>query len=217
MSDDNSGPISPVNWRTVHAWGLPAGSVRALLAILIFATVWVLLLVRPVEEIPDYLRDLLFVIMGHYFAARHRASPDAEPGPPPLFLPRGSVRFFLVGGSIAVAVILFRRGQLTSLERNPAVVTLLLVGGFLLGVAMNAAMSWWRGRGHRTPRVVEDVRALVSVAAAVLLIFLVANHLVLLVPSSQIDRLIPPEIHLGHLGSEHVLAAIVGFYFGSRS
>jgi hypothetical protein len=206
-----------VDWRTVHAWGLPAGSIRALLAILVFGTVWVLLLLRPDAEIPDYLGDLLFIIMGHYFAARHRASGDPEPGPPPLFLPRGSVRFLLVVGSIAVAALLFRRGQLTALDRNPGVVTLLLVGGFLLGVAMNAAMSWWRSRGHRTPRLVEDVRALVSVAAAGLLIFLVLNRLMLFVPTTQVDQLIPAEIHLGHLGAEHLLAAIVGFYFGSRS
>ena len=34
---------------------------------------------------------------------------------------------------------------------------------------------------------------------------------------SQIDPLIPPGIHLGHLGPEQILAAVVGFYFGSRS
>ena len=89
------------------------------------------------------------------------------------------MRFLLIAGSIAVAVLLFRRGQLTSLDQNPGVVTLLLVGGFLLGVAMNAVMSWWRNRGHRTPRLVEDVRALLSVAAAGLLIFLVLNRLLL--------------------------------------
>jgi hypothetical protein len=123
----------------------------------------------------------------------------------------------LIAGSIAVAVLLFCRGQLTSLDQNPGVVTLLLVGGFLLGVAMNAVMSWWRNRGHRPPRLVEDVRALISLAAAGLLIFLVLNRLLRLVPPAQIDQLIPPEIHLGRFGPEHVLAAVVGFYFGSRS
>jgi hypothetical protein len=217
MPHDTPSLLTPVDWRTVHALGLPSGSIRALLAILVFGTVWALLLVQPGAEIPDHLRDLLFVIMGHYFAARHRASEDPEPGPPPLFLPRGSVRFLLITGSIVVAVLLFRRGQLTSIERNPGVVTLLLVGGFLLGVAMNAAMSWWRNRGHRTPRLVEDVRAFLSLAAAGLLIFLVLNRLLLIVPPTQIDRLIPPEIHLGRFGPEHMLAAVVGFYFGSRS
>jgi hypothetical protein len=217
MPQDAPSPTSPIDWRRVHALGLPSGSIRALLAILVFGTVWALLLVEPSADIPDYLRDLLFIVMGHYFAARHRASEAPEPGPPPLFLPRGSVRFLLIAGSIAVAVLLFRRGQLTSLEQNKGVVTLLLVGGFLLGVAMNAVAAWWKERGHRTPRIVEDLRAIVSLAAAGLLIFLVLNPLLLLVPPIRIDELIPAGIHLGHLGPEQVLAAVVGFYFGSRS
>jgi hypothetical protein len=217
MSHDTPSSTPPVDWRAVHAWGLPAGSIRALLAIGIFGTVWTLLLLQPGREIPDYLRDLLFIIMGHYFAARHRASEALEPGPPPLFLPRGSVRFLLIAGSIAVAVVLFRRHQLTALDQNPAVVTLLLVGGFLLGVAMNAVLSWWRDRGHRTPRFVEDVRALLSVVAAGLLVFLVLNRLLPVVPPTQIDQLVPAGIHLGRFGPEHLLAAVVGFYFGSRS
>src|SRR5882724_10592291 len=85
---------SQVDWRRLHALGLPAGSVRALLAVLIFATTWGLLVLKPTQEVPGYLRDLLFIIMGHYFAARRRSGPAEEPGPPPLYLPRGSVRFF---------------------------------------------------------------------------------------------------------------------------
>ena len=217
MSHATPSPQTPVDWRSVHALGLPSGSIRALLAILVFGTTWALLLLQPGAEVPDYLRDLLFIIMGHYFAARHRAAEDPGPGPPPLFLPRGSVRVLLIAGSIAVAVLLFRRGQLTALDQNPGVVTLLLVGGFLLGVALNAAMTWWKNRGHRTPRFVEDIRAILSTAAAGLLIFLVLNRLLLLVPPDRIDRLIPPAIHLGRFGPEHLLAAVVGFYFGSRS
>lgn len=217
MNHEKVSSAIPADWRKIHALGLPSGSIRALLAILVFATVWALLLVQPSAEVPDYLRDLLFIIMGHYFAARHRASDDPEPGPPPLFLPRGSVRLLLIAGSIAVAVLLFRRGQLTALDQNPGVVTLLLVGGFLLGVAMNAVMSWWRNRGHRPPRLVEDFRALLSVAAAGILIFLVLNRPLSMVPTAQIDGLIPAGLHLGRFGPEHVLAAVVGFYFGSCS
>ena len=122
MLHETPSPETAVDWRRIHALGLPSGSIRALLAILVFATVWALLIIRPSEEIPNYLGDLLFIIMGHYFAARRRVVTDADPGPPPLYLPRGSVRVLLIAGSIAVAVFLFRRGQLTSLERNPGVV-----------------------------------------------------------------------------------------------
>src|SRR5437868_26735 len=107
MHDDTSRSEAPVDWRKVHALGLPSGSIRALLAVLVFATVWCSLLVRPTQEIPDYLGDLLFIIMGHYFAARRRAAEDPEPGPPPLFLPRGSIRLLLIAGSVVVAILLF--------------------------------------------------------------------------------------------------------------
>jgi hypothetical protein len=73
---------SHFDWRRLHALGLPAGSVRALLAVLIFVTTWGLLVVRPNQEVPDYLRDLLFIIMGHFFAARRKSGPAEEPGPP---------------------------------------------------------------------------------------------------------------------------------------
>src|ERR1700712_3201186 len=96
-------PAAPVDWRKVHALGMPAGSVRAVLAVMIFATVWGLLAFDPSREVPDYLRDLLFVIMGHYFATRKKSAHDAddgksEAGPPPLFLPNGTVRLVLVAG-----------------------------------------------------------------------------------------------------------------------
>src|SRR5947208_14192956 len=132
MATESPATQSPtqVDWRRIHALGLPSGSVRALMAVLVFGTVWGLLVLRPSEEVPVYLRDLLFVIMGHYFASRHRADQGAEPGPGPLYLPRGSIRLVLVAGTLAVAVVLLRRGQLTELEKNPGAVALLMVGGF---------------------------------------------------------------------------------------
>jgi len=241
MSAETPNPEVPLNWRKLHALGLPSGSIRALLAILIFATVWCSILMQPTREIPDYLGDLLFIIMGHYFAARRRAASEPEPGPPPLFLPRGSVRLFLLAGSVLIAVLLYQRGQLTPVDRNPGVVTLLLVGGFLLGVALNAVAAWWedpladldldgvddvtrnavaamrKGRRHRTRRFLEDLRAIVSLAAAIALVLLVVNRFVLFVPPAHIDDLLSQWVHLGRLGPEHFLAAIVGFYFGSRS
>jgi hypothetical protein len=132
-------------------------------------------------------------------------------------LPRGSVRLFLVVGSIAAAVLLFRGGHLTALDENPGVVTLLLIGGFLLGVALNAVATWWKDRGHKTPRIVEDLRALISIAAATLLAILIWNQVLLLFPTDSVNDILSPTVHLGRFGIEHILAAVVGFYFGSRS
>jgi hypothetical protein len=214
-------PARLVDWRSLHALGLPAGSVRALLAVMVFATVWGMLLVRPSHEVPDYLGDLMFVIMGHYFATRKRTGADTErgeePGPPPLFLPRGSVRLILVAGSVAVAAVLYRQGVLTRIDRNPGVTTLLLVGGFLVGVVLNALTAWWRERVQRRHRVLEDVQALAAMGAGVVLVALVWNRLYPIVPPDQADALFSRWVHLGRLGPEHLLGAVVGFYFGSRS
>ena len=206
-----------IDWRRLHALGLPAGSIRALLALLVFGTVWGLLALRPMQEVPDYLRDLLFIIMGHYFATRRRIGQADEPGPPPLFLPKGSVRLLLVVGTIGVGALLYSRGQLAAPGRNPGVVTLWLVGGFLLGVALNAVSGWIIGKDRHAPRIVEDVRALVSVGAAVILVGMVWNRLIVVVPPDDIDRALAPWFTLGKFRLEHALAAVVGFYFGSRS
>jgi hypothetical protein len=180
-----------------------------------------MLLIRPSQEVPGYLRDLMFVIMGHYFATRKQsaaaAEPGEEPGPPPLFLPRGSIRLILVAGSAAVAAVLYRRGELTSIDRNPGVTTLLLVGGFLIGVVLNALTGWWRAGVKRKHRAVEDVKALTAIAAGVVLASLVWNRLYPVIPPERADAVFAGWFHLGRLDPEHLLAAVVGFYFGSRS
>jgi hypothetical protein len=54
-------------------------------------------------------------------------------------------------------------------------------------------------------------------AAAVVLAVLVWNRFLNLFPPDSVDTLLTPWVHLGRFGPEHILAAVVGFYFGSRS
>jgi hypothetical protein len=218
LSPTESVPPPPSReWKKLHALGLPEGSVRAVLAVAIFATIWVLLVRKPEQEVPDYLRDLLFIIMGHYFASRRRVASTAVIGPGPLFLPRGSIRVVLFGGFVAVAVVLFRHGQLREPLKNPGVVTLMLVGGFLLGVAVAKFGDWWAERGHHVPRWIEDFRAIVAIVAAIALIFMVWNRFDPLLIPRRPDVFDTMKIRLGNYGPEHIAGAIVGFYFGSRS
>ncbi len=211
-------PTFPPDWRKVHALGLPEGSVRAMLALALFATIWALIVCRPDQEVPDYLRDLLFIIMGHYFAARKRGATVDAGGPGAMYLPRGSVRILLFAGFVVVGVMLFRQGRFSGRPMaNPAVVTLMLVAGFMLGVLAARVGDIWADRGHHVPRWVEDGKALMAIAAAVGLIFLVWVRFdpTVLPAAPQALQNIP--IHLGSYGPEHLLGAIVGFYFGSRS
>ncbi|MDR3633935.1 MAG: hypothetical protein P4L84_09030 [Isosphaeraceae bacterium] len=215
MSQTELAPTPSADWKRLYAFGWPAGSVRALMALIVFGTIWALLVLRPEREVPEYLRDLLFIVLGHYFAVRSRASTvDENPGPPPLYLPRGSVRILLIAGFVGVAFLLRRHERLFQIEQNPGVVTLLLVFGFLLGVVLKQVGTWWAGRGQATPRIWEDLRALVSLSAAALLAVVVWDQFL---PGSPHWGLHEIKLGLGRLGPAHLLSAIVGFYFGARS
>ena len=218
MRGDIPGPRpASEDWRGLHAFGLPAGSIRAALALAIFATTWALLLRKAEVQVPDYLRDLLLIILGHYFAARNRPEPIDAAGPAPLFLPRGTIRVVLVGGCVGVAVLLARQGRLGDVERNPGVVSLLLVGGFLLGVVSRTVMRWVFGEGGHPPRWLEDARAAAALLAAAALVALVWDRYFPYLPASVRGPHAGFRLKLGEYGPEHALGAVVGFYFGSRS
>lgn len=215
QDQDQASPAEPPSWRGRYALGLPEGSVRALLALALFASIWGLLTLRPQQPLPGYLRDLLFIVLGHYFAARKRAATDDEArvGPPPLFLPRGTIRLVLIGGFVVVTGWLYSEGVLDDFQRNPAGLTLLLVGGFLLGVVASRIRTSLIG--DRPPaRWLEDSKALVALAAVGLLAVLVWSPQTAGDFSGAFDGL---TTRLGPEGPEEVLAALIGFYFGNRS
>lgn len=192
------------DWRTLHALGLPGGSVRALLALGVVGTVCGLLLHDPGRPLPDHLESLLFVVLGHYFAARSQATRDPAAGPPPLFLPRGSVRLLLVAALVAVGVQVYRQGDAQALR---GVVTLILVFAFLLGLLLARVGSFLRRRLAGTSRWFADLQALVGLAAiAALALQAFAGVL----PG-------PETLGIGRVGVEQGLAGLVGFYFGARS
>jgi hypothetical protein len=201
------------DWRRLHALGLPAGSIRALMALIVFGCLWAFVVLHPDQEVPDYLRDVLFIILGHYFATRGRQATEAEAGPPPLFLPAGTVRFLLVAGFVATGVVLHLQGRLLAISRNPAVVTLFLALGFILGVVVQQVWRKVTG-GRRPPRFVEDVRALVSLAATVFLVVLIWDRFA---PQASQWGLDQRDLGLGKIRLPQLAAAVVGFYFGSRS
>lgn len=193
-----------LDWRSHHALGLPARSVRALLALGVVGLVCGLLIRDPDRPPPEALEGLLFVVLGHYFAARAQAPEDRGAGPPPLFLPRGSVRFLLIAALVAVGVVVVRQdGALV----HRGVVTLALAAAFLLGLLLTRVTAWWQRRRSRPWRVLEDIRALVGLFA---LGALALHAFYGVLPDAG-------TLGVGRLGLEQALAGLVGFYFGSRS
>ena len=198
------------DWHCLYAFGLPNGSIRAILAIGIFGSIWFWMYSRPDVEIPSYLRDLMFIIMGHYFAVRHRTN-DVVIGPNPLFLPKGSIRSILLLGCIITTSLLVYQSRI--IVHEPEIVrlshsgvTMILVAGFMLGVVLNYV-------SHKVPRWVEDIRAATCLIAVGLLIGMVFN--LIHVPDTGYWH--NAQKMALQYRAEDVLAAFVGFYFGSKS
>ncbi len=192
------------DWRRLHALGLPSGSVRALLALAVVGTVCGLLLRAPERPLPEHLENLLFVVLGHYFAARAKAAEDPAGGPGPLYLPRGSVRVLLVLALLGVGAAVVQQG---GLQAHRGLFTLLLVFGFLLGLLMTRVADWFQRRRPGHSRWFDDLRALIGLAAVGALAL---HAFVGVLPG-------PEVVSFGSLGVEQGLAGLVGFYFGSRS
>jgi hypothetical protein len=188
--------------------GLPGGSVRALLTLLIVAVV--LVQVARGKEVEPLWTETLMIALAHYFTSRRftRLAPEAirrleaegqiEVESHPLYLPRHTIRTVLILAFVGFAVFLYREERL--FER--AAVSLLgVVFAYLLGILARVLLTWWtKGRKSGTLQSWEDVKATVVL---IVLAYTAAAYL--------LDRtdLVPHQLRNATLG-------LVLFYFGSR-
>src|SRR5262245_20436418 len=136
-----------------HALGLPAGSIRAILTLMVVGLVCALMLIPPRGDrpipLPPYLLYLLFMILGHYFAAR--GHPARAPGQrAPLFLPSGVVRLLII---VALAATIgwklnsdpdgFQAQFEASVDlaKKQPLLPVILLGGFFLGVLIRVLIG----------------------------------------------------------------------------
>jgi hypothetical protein len=188
--------------------GLPSGSVRALLTLLIVAVV-ITQVVRG-REVEPLWTETLMIALAHYFTSRRfiNLAPDlmrrletegrVEAEAHPLYLPRHTVRALLILVFVGLAVYLFRQDQLL---QPPALSILGVVFSYMLGILARALLLWWtKGRKTNTIQWWEDIKALVVLLA-----------LMLTAGAYLLDRsdLVPHQVRNATLG-------LVLFYFGSR-
>jgi hypothetical protein len=204
-----------------HPLGLPRGSVRSVLALIIFGIVLALMLLPEDRRVPIplYLFYLMFLILGSYFGAQsHHAHLGHAGERPPLYLPRGTIRLLIVLASLgAVGYGIYAYGDafverlqpdLTQL-RNEPFLPLVIAGAFFLGLIWARITRALFGRNGEVPAWVQDVQAWVAMLAV---LGMLVEVLRLVVVSPTLD----PEAH--HLPTwEAILAGIVAFYFGARS
>lgn len=200
--------------RRRHALGLPAGSVRSLHVLLVVGLFCAVILIptKSVAAIPPYLIYLMFIILGHFFAAHGVSIGTSESQGSPLHLPRGLVRFLIIAALAgSIGWMLYNDpahleaqydASLLELKQQP-LVPVFILGGFLLGVILRGLV----GRNHDADWF-QDFEAWTSLVALLGLGVAVIIHSVIN-PSMETPISLP--------GWEAGLGAVIAFYFGERS
>lgn len=141
---------SPKTWPPL---GLPTGSVRAPLTLIVVAVVVTrVVLGRPPD--PLWIETLL-IALAHYFTSRRFVSLSPavlqrleqegviEKERHPLYLPRNSIRTIIIGAFVGLGVYLYREPRLITPE---AIALLSMVFAYLLGAIVRGISSWFTKR-----------------------------------------------------------------------
>jgi hypothetical protein len=192
-----------------HALGMPAGSVRSILALLVVLLVCGVMLVPGRKELlPPYLLYLMFLILGHFFAALGHHDPEQHA---PLSIPRTLVRLAIIGAlGATITWKLYHDPDdlkdkwMASLAQvqEQWFMPLLLMGGFFVGIIMRMFV------GRNPKPMAQDFEAWVALIAVIGLFIMALVHLVIS-PSTGEPVSLPKF--------EGFLAAVIDFYFGARS
>ena len=206
-----------------HAWGLPAGSVRALLALAVLGLLWTIALFHPpgekVAEADKHLpmillslQVLMVLILAHYFTAHGKTIGRQVSGASPLGLPGGSIRFVLAVGYIGLGVFLFYNHADFELPEKTSLWSLLLelvvvVVSYFVGMLLSrfVLLVW----GDPPPGPYQDLEAWIAMLALLGLGITVLIHMINRTVS--VENQIPLDV------AQAVLSGLIGLYFGARS
>lgn len=196
---------SPAEWPPL---GMPTGSVRALLTLIVVAVV-VTDLARGTSVDVLWIETLLMAL-AHYFTSRRFAAlpPNLirkleadgvlDQERHPLFLPRHSIRFIILAAFIGLGAYLYRENRLW----EPQAISLLgMVAAYLLGALIRTVTGWWnRWRNRRPWRFWADARAVIVLVGVVVV---------------AVPELVGVPVDLPSWAFKAGLGLLL-FYFGSR-
>lgn len=202
---DNEFTGSPKTWPPL---GMPTGSVRALLTLIIVAVVVTKMgLHRHLDPI---WTETLLIALAHYFTSRRFVSLSPEVmrrleddgsidrERHPLYLPKNTIRFAIIAAFIGLGIHLYRENRL--IDEN-TIAMLSMVFAYLLGSIVGGIANWFnRRRSQPASGTWGDIKALV-VLGAMLLIAVVE----LLDQGPKLNPLV-----------ERIALGLTLFYFGSR-
>jgi hypothetical protein len=208
-----------------HALGMPAGSVRAMLALGILMYLWIMALAttqnnRPLLDQRNatvsfiYLQLIMVLVLCHFLVAHGNTIGRHVSHHSPLWLPRGTLRFLLLLGYFGLAYWTWRNREVFGKfevkdVEQVIIVAAIVMAAFFVGHVSTGAMRWLSG-GRLSPGFL-DLQAWFSLIALVLLAWILIARLVINPGISDVDK------QLSLVYSEGAMAAFVGFYFGARS
>lgn len=196
---------SPKTWPPL---GLPTGSVRALLTLIVVAVVVARV---ALGKSPDPLWiETLLIALAHYFTSRRFVSLTPavlqrleQEGvlareKNPLYLPKNSIRTIIIGSFVGLGIYLYREPKLVTPE---AIALLSMVFAYLLGAIVRSVSGWFaRRRSQPMTGLWGDIKALIVLGAIV----------VAAVPALfDVGVQVPPLL-------DHIALGLTLFYFGSR-
>ena len=206
-----------------HAWGLPAGSIRALLALGVLGLLWFVALYHPRTEttaeadkhlplILISLQILMVLILVHFFTAHGKTIGRHVSTASPLGLPGGSIRFVLAAGYIGLCVFLFYNHADFALPANTSLWSLLLLlvvtlVAYFAGLVISGLVR--RIWGDPPPAPYQDLEAWVAMLAMLGLVVIVLIEL--------INRRVSAEYEIPMDTAQAVVSGLIGLYFGARS
>jgi hypothetical protein len=208
--------VSPAPVR--HALGLPAGSVRGLLAVGVLGVSWLLVWRADYyeETLPVafvYLQVLGVLTLAHFFAA-HGGSIGPKTGSrSPLGLPGGTLRLLLVVGYLGLAVFLSIHQKITfamPTQTQWVLIILVVLTCFFLGHFITGLVRFFSA--GVLPYWFQDLQAWVALIALLLLGIQTLLYTV-------IKPSLPPDYQdsFNWPMFDAILAGLVGLYFGARS
>jgi len=195
-----------------HPLGLPPGSVRSVLAMMIAGLFWLLVAMPEGHEIPvpPFLYFLLALIMLFFGAHGHTIGRHIGDGRSPLGLPRGTVRGLILIGTVAILGWLYYEKPDQFFERLTPdkerlrewpILLLASIGAFSLGYIVRLG-PWRSSPGF------QDALASLSLVA---MLGLVAETVIVVFINPNLLQGLDLRVW------EAILTGAVAFYFGARS
>ena len=202
---DNEFAGSPKTWPPL---GLPTGSVRALLTLIVVAVVVTKMVFH---HPPDSIWiETLLIALAHYFTSRRfvALSPEImrrleddgaiDRERQPLYLPKNTIRFIIIAAFVGLGAHLYREERLF----EPKTISLLsMVFAYLLRAIAGGISNWFnRRRSQPASGTWGDIKALVVLAGMLT---------IAVVELLDAGALLHPLV-------ERVSLGLTLFYFGSR-